>query len=243
MFLQRSEASKALHLVRESTRNNVATVVWTTGTLDGEPKTIRIPVDSEINRITFAFSVDAKGNELKLTQPSGGAMADVAAGTEVTELNCGRVVTVSSPEAGEWRAEITGRGRYWLQAQAQSDIYLVRAEFVKEGGRPGHEGLHRIQGQPVAGATATLQVSLSATGTRTTEFFLMTEEGQPLQKLQMPAVNSERQFLEFVGRVDLPTQPFRVAVGGTRRYRKAVSEMFCEPVSRGGCGSLSTAGL
>src|SRR6476661_5141896 len=32
MFLQRSEAAKAFHLVRESTRNNVATVFWATGT-------------------------------------------------------------------------------------------------------------------------------------------------------------------------------------------------------------------
>ena len=34
MFLQRSEAAKAFHLVRESTRNNVATVFWATGFAD-----------------------------------------------------------------------------------------------------------------------------------------------------------------------------------------------------------------
>src|SRR5437667_7208466 len=36
MFLQRSEVAKAFHLVRESTRNNVATVFWATGALDGK---------------------------------------------------------------------------------------------------------------------------------------------------------------------------------------------------------------
>src|ERR1700719_258857 len=60
MFLQRSEASKAFHLVRESTRSNVATVFWTTGTLDGNPQTIAIPVDSVTKRITFALSGDTK---------------------------------------------------------------------------------------------------------------------------------------------------------------------------------------
>src|SRR5208337_5195074 len=40
MFLQRSEAAKAFHLMRESTRNNVATVFWAKGTLDGNPQTI-----------------------------------------------------------------------------------------------------------------------------------------------------------------------------------------------------------
>src|ERR1700720_2027933 len=45
MFLQRSEAAKAFHLVRESTRNNVSTVFWATGPLDGKPEAIAIPVD------------------------------------------------------------------------------------------------------------------------------------------------------------------------------------------------------
>jgi hypothetical protein len=105
MFLQRSEAAKAFHVLRESTRNNVATVFWATGTLDAKPQAIKIPVDSVTKRITFTFSADTKGNELKLTQPSGGAIAEGSASIEVTELNCGRVLTVSSPEAGEWRGD------------------------------------------------------------------------------------------------------------------------------------------
>jgi von Willebrand factor A domain-containing protein 7 len=230
MFLQRSEATKSFHLVRESTRDNVATVLWATGTLDGQPKTVGIPVDSVTKRITFAFSVDTKGNELKLTQPSGGAITEGTASTEVTELNCGRIVTVSSPEAGEWRAEITGTGRYWLRAQAQSDIFLVSAEFVKEGGRPGHKGLFRIEGEPLAGAPAMLQVSLFATATETAEFYLVTEEGQTIQELQMHAVNSDRQSLEFVGSVDLPAQPFRVAAKGSdlngKPYQRFFSNLF-----------------
>src|SRR4029077_13804754 len=60
MFLQRSEASKAFHLVRESTRSNVATVFWATGTLDAKPQIIRVPVDSVTKRITFTFSGDTK---------------------------------------------------------------------------------------------------------------------------------------------------------------------------------------
>ena len=230
MFLQRSEAAKAFHLVRESTRENVSTVFWATGTLDGKAEAITIPVDSVTKRITFTFSVDAKGNQLKLTEPSGGTITQGSAGTEATELNCGRILTVSSPEAGEWRAEITGTGRYWMEAQVQSDIYFIGVEFVKKGGRPGHEGLFRIQGQPVAEAPATLQASLSVGATRTTEFYLVTERGQTIQKLEMHAVNSDREFLEFVGSVDLPNVPFRVAVTGRdsngKQYQRFFSNLF-----------------
>src|SRR6516162_10290626 len=74
LFLQRSEATKAFHLVRESTRNDVATVFWATGTLDGKPKTIGIPVDSVTKRITFTFSTDTKGSQLSVTRPTGEAI-------------------------------------------------------------------------------------------------------------------------------------------------------------------------
>jgi von Willebrand factor A domain-containing protein 7 len=230
MFLQRSEAAKAFQLVRESTRNNVATVFWATGTLDGKSQTITIPVDSMTNRITFTFSVDTKGSQLKLTQPSSGTITEGLAGTEVTELNCGRILTIAPPEAGEWRAEVTGTGRYWIEAEAQSEIHFISVEFVREGGRPGHEGLFRIQGQPMAGTLATLQASLSAAATKSTEFYLVNEGGQTIQKLQLHAQNADREFLEFVGSVDLPNVPFRVAVMGQdsngRQYQRFFSNLF-----------------
>jgi hypothetical protein len=226
MFLQRSEATKSFALVRESTKNNVSTVLWATGTLNGQPRTVIIPVDSVTQRITFVFSVDTKGNALRLTEPSGGTITGGTASTEVTEWNCGRIVTVSSPEAGEWRAEITGTGRYWLEAQAQSDISFISAEFVKKGGRPGHEGLFRIPGKPVTGTPALLEVSLSAGRMETNEFFLVSEEGQTIEKLEMHGVNSDRQFLQFVGNVDLPAQPFRVAVKGSDSNGKQYQRFF-----------------
>lgn len=228
MFLQRSEAAKSFHLVRESSRDDMATVLWATGTLDGPGKTLRIPVDSATRRVTFSFSGETKGNEFKLTGPSGAAVTE-GTNTEVTDLNCGRIMTVSSPEAGEWHAEITGQGRYWLRVQAQSDISFVSAEFVKEGGRPGHEGLFPIQGEPVRGRQAKLEVSLSAGATETTELYLVTEEGEPIEDLQMHTVNSD-QPLEFVGSVELPTVPFRIAVKGGdlngKLYQRFFSKLF-----------------
>jgi len=117
-----------------------------------------------------------------------------------------------------------------MEARAQSDIFFVSVEFVKKGGRPGHEGLFRIQGQPLVGTPATLQASLSASATKTTEFYLVNERGHTIQKLPMDAVNSDRQFLEFVGSVDLPNVPFRVAVMGRdsndNQYQRFFASLF-----------------
>jgi len=230
LFLQRSEAGKAFQLVRESTRSNVSTIFWGTGLLAGKTEIIEIPVDSVTQRITFAFSTDAKGSKLTLKQPSGGAITESTASTEIAELNCGRIVTVSTPEAGGWRAEISGSGRFWLEAQAQSDIQFIKAEFVKEGGRPGHEGFFRIQGQPLMGKPAMLQVSLSAQEIKTAEFHLVSERGEAIQEVKLHASNSDREFLELAGKVELPAERFRVAVTGLdshgRIYQRFYSSLF-----------------
>lgn len=225
MFLQRSEAAKSFHLVRESTRNNVSTVVWASGVLD-QPQSIDLPVDSTTQRLTVAVSFDMDGGSATILSPSRAAITPGSSNSEVTELRCGRIVTAVSPEAGTWRVELSGKGRFWIEAQAQSDIHFVTAEFVREGGRPGHEGLFRIDGQPVAGKPGTLRASLSTAGARSSEFYLAGERGELLQQLSMRPIGGG----EFLGTVDLPNVPFRVAVKGIdsngRPYQRFYSHLF-----------------
>jgi hypothetical protein len=243
LFLQRSEAGKAFHLVRESMASNKATVFWATGTLDAKPVAIDIPVDSVSSRITFTFSVDTKGSVLKLTQPSGGVITQGLASTEVTELNCGRIITVSSPEPGAWRAELNGSGRYWLQAEAQSDIYFISVEFVEKGGRPGHEGMFKIAGQPVQMTPADLQAHVSAEETKTLEFSLVSERGEFVQKLQMQPINSDRSFYELAGKLDLPNAPFRVAMRGRDKNDKPYQRFFSNLFHAEGVEIFADSGL
>ena len=214
LFLQRNEAIKAVQLMRESTRENVSTVLWASAKLAGSAQKFEIPVDSVTQRITFTFSVDAKGTKLVLRRPNGQETGAGSPGVEDTELNCGRLITVVKPQAGMWHAEVSGSGTFWLEAQAQSDIYFIKAEFVEVGGRPGHEGLFRIQGQPITGQPAKLQVSMSARQARTTELALVSSKGDILEKLHLKITDNDREFLELTGEVALPNVPFRIAVNG-----------------------------
>ena len=214
LFLQRSEAGKAMQLMRESTRPNTSTVLWASAKLSGLPQSFEIPVDSSMQRITFTFSVDTKGNTLLLKRPDGQVVSEGSERTEDTELNCGRIITVGKPEPGTWRADVNGSGTYWLAAEGQSEIYFIKAEFVELGGRPGHQGLFRIQGQPIAGQPAILQVSVSASEAKTTEFDFVSERGELLEKVRMKVTDPDREFLEFTGDVMPPAVPFRIAVKG-----------------------------
>ena len=227
MFLQRSEAAKAFHLVSESTRNNVSTVLWAAGSLERQAQVFEVPVDSLTQRMTFTFSFDTEGNNVTIVAPSRGTITQNSRDTEITELRCGRIVTVASPDAGNWHVELTGKGRFWVEAQAQSDIHFVDVEFVRAGGRPGHEGWFRIDGQPVAGRPATIRASLSPAGARTVEFYLADERGDAIQTLQLQPLNSTE---EFLGTGDLPGMPFRIAVKGLdangKQYQRFFARLF-----------------
>ena len=214
LFLQRSEAAKAMQLMRESSRENEATVLWASAKLTDGIQSFKIPVDSGVERATFTLSVDTKGTSLILTNPNGQIIEGRAAGTDDTNLNCGRIITIEKPVAGTWLATVNGSGTYWLETQVKSDIYFIKAEFVEERGRPGHQGLFRIQGQPVADKLATLQISMSAQEARTTNFTFVSERGSPLQQLHLEPASNDREFLGFTGKVILPAAPFRIAVTG-----------------------------
>lgn len=215
MFFQPSEVAKSFHLVRESTRNNVSTVLWATGLINPQqPQTIEIPVNSGIQRMTFTFSFASDTTRVTLTPPSGNPIRSGSGRIEVTELHCGRIITEISPEVGMWHAAITGTGKFWARAEAQSNLYFVDAEFVHVAGRPGHEGLFRIEGQPVAGKPATIRASVSTDEARSVDFYLMSESGERIQRVEMRSVSTGSDMNEYVGTLNLPRSPFRVAVAG-----------------------------
>jgi hypothetical protein len=211
MFLQRSEAGKSFHLVRESTRANVSTVLWATGSLSSQAQSFVVPIDSMTQRMTFTFSFDSEGNSVSIRAPSRALVQQDSPNTEVTELHCGRIVTLVPPEKGEWRLDLAGRGRFWLEAQAQSDIHIIATEFVRTGGRPGHEGYFRIDGQPLAGRPAMMRANASTSDARSIEFWLADERGGMLRKLQLRRISSTE---EFMGTIDLPEVPFRMVMTG-----------------------------
>jgi von Willebrand factor A domain-containing protein 7 len=212
MFLQPSEAGKAGHFMRESMGENAVTLLWATGKLEGATREFTIPVDSSVDRTTFSLSTDTKGTSMTLLRPSGEEINAGTAGVEISELNCGRIVTVASPEAGDWRAQIAGSGTFWVQAQGKSEIYFVTVEFVRAKGRPGHQGYFRIPGQPIAGEPATLQVELSGLA-RDAAFELVTEDGKVIQPIHLRPETSGDDS-EYYGSFELPARPFRVAVTG-----------------------------
>jgi von Willebrand factor A domain-containing protein 7 len=209
-FMNPLEVADSAHIIRETSHSNSEMVLWASSTTPNEAREFAVPIDSTIRRLTFSASFDVKGGDLTILGPKG-----MASGrddrTEDTISSCSRVVTIEAPASGTWQARLSATGRFWLVVHARSELSLLSAEFVRLGGHPGHEGLFRIAGQPVAGEPATLRARVTDADTlKRVTFALHAQDGRELRHIDLPASGDE----EFVGRVDLPQQPFRVAVSG-----------------------------
>ena len=228
LFLKPSEAGRVGQFLREMSGNNHETLMWATGPI-GRGREFTVPVDGTVDRVTFSLSVDGEGGALDVRRPSGVAIRKGDPDTEMTELSCTRIVTVLNPDIGDWRVGVSGPGRFWLQVGAKTEIFLVSTQFVKVGGRPGHEGLFRIDGQPLAGTPATLRLTLSGP-VDNAEFSLVALDGDVIGSVALREESPSSDTREYAGTFALPPRPFRVAVRGAnangQRYQRLFHTLF-----------------
>jgi von Willebrand factor A domain-containing protein 7 len=208
-LLRGSEIEKS-GAVMESKLAHSANILFASGVLrKGEPRDFQIPVDSTVESVSFSVTVDCK-ESIAVWRPSGDLVTPGgSAGFIDTEMVAARILTVKRPETGSWRIRVSGTRGYSVSVLAKSDLDLIGFDFVRLGGRPGHEGYFPIKGQPTS-PDQTARARLSGPF-QTATFKLLSEAGDFLQNL--PLTTTDRK--EFMGNVRLPGQAFRVAVEGT----------------------------
>ena len=211
--------------IAETSRSDSAMILWAGGTASDANGGFVVPVDASVKRLTLTIMFDGTGGSAEIVKPDGGVVR-AGAGPGDAILNCGRILSVDAPEAGDWRVTPTPSSRFWLMVLARSDRDLLTAEFVRRGGRPGHEGLFPITGSPIAGRPAMLRVALSEPEERLPVFELFSAQGRPIQRVTLDRVGDD----EFVGEIELPSSPFRVGVSGTNadgvRYQRMIGRMY-----------------
>jgi hypothetical protein len=181
-------------------------ILWASG--DREHSYV-IPVDSTVTRMMLAGTFDGTGGELTVTAPDGRLVQQGGAGVEDNPLNCGRIMVVDTPAAGNWQVRVAPTSRFWLTVHAKSNLALTGAEFVEPDAGANSGRVVRIQGEPIAGRPATLRVSL-ASGIRNPTFHLVSVDAQPIRSVDLQSTDSG----EFSGVIDPPREAFRVMVIG-----------------------------
>jgi hypothetical protein len=195
-------------IMAETSRSDSVMLLWAGGA-SADQTTFTIPVDPSIGRVTFSATFDGTGGSAAIASPDG-AVTDARAGGQDTVMNCGRILSVDAPVSGAWRVTLKPSERFWLVVHARSELDVLSTDFVRPGGRPGHEGLFPIEGQPIAGRPATLRVELSERDATAAEFTLLSRQGQPIARAELAPIGDG----EFAGAVVLPNAAFRVALTG-----------------------------
>ncbi|MGI9430838.1 MAG: hypothetical protein ACR2PQ_01405 [Myxococcota bacterium] len=128
--------------------------------LDDEERTWDVPLESDLESVTFAMSVE-QADMVTVLRPGGVAVLASDPDAEVTELSTGRIVTVASPQAGSWAMRVAGDGPLWASASGVGSLGLVDFRFVERRGRPRHLGDFPVPGSPLTGVSAEYLATLA----------------------------------------------------------------------------------
>lgn len=101
----------------------------------------------------------------------------------------------------------------FLVVQAKSDASIGRVEFVREGGRPGHEGLFPTHAPPRAGVPQLLAIEINGT-VSDVRARLVTSAFEQVAAFPLRESSSSADDHEFVVAVTPPATAFRVVVSG-----------------------------
>lgn len=96
---------------------------------------------------------------------------------------------------------------------ANDGIGCFRFDFVTLTGRPGHEGLFPIPGQPIGKGPHTGLATLHG-AYNSVQFKLVSQSGETLQLLEMEQGHPDAAADDFVGTFEIPDEPFSVVATG-----------------------------
>lgn len=219
-----SEVGKVFDLVRPQLFNDFVTIRRTRGTLPTPgTRELTAPIDSTVTTAVFTAAIDVKQSVL-LRRPSGAPVVAGEPGVTITSLIAGAIITVTSPEPGDWTLAATGSGDYRLAVQGNSPLELYIFEFV-ELANVAHPGYVRIAGQPVVGTSPTGLANMIGPFA-TAEFRLVDDVGATLQIVPLAQGDLDAAADEFAGSFALPATPFRVAVSGSDANGRPYERLF-----------------
>ena len=214
-------------------RRHEETVFRSAGSLvDGRHEFV-FPVDSTIESLIVSVSLQCL-QSVDVVKPSGLVIQETSA-SEFHAFRAGRIVTLRQPEPGRWLVRVAGHGMFFLVVQAKSELSLDRVEFVREGGRPGHEGLFPTHEPPRAGVPQWLAIGLSGQMNNVTAR-LVTSPFEQIAALRLDeSLSASADEQEFVVQVTPPPIAFRVVVSGLDAiglpFQRVYAPMF-EPVEQ-----------
>jgi hypothetical protein len=201
--------SATLLLARDGLDETLRRVVYE---FDPGDRPFDIDVDPSIERVLFSVSLQCL-QALEVVRPSGAVVSASDPDVTWTAFQAGRQVGVRAPEPGRWQVRLAGKGLLFMVVSARSALSLEGVRFVREGGRPGHEGLFRDDAPLVPHTTRLIEIRLSK-GIVGPEFEIRGSGDERIGRLPPVRQQTDDDEQVFISEFRVPGVPFRVVVTG-----------------------------
>jgi hypothetical protein len=211
LMLDPSESSKSMVLLEAQLKGIEETVFRAGGQMSGV-REYEFPVDSTIEVITFSVFVQCI-ESIAILLPDRSEFKPGQGGPEDHVFRSGRVFTLERPVPGNWKVRVSGKGFHSVLVFGKTDLALIEFDFVKPGGRPGHEGYFPTHEIPVPNAQQ--MVSLELSGTREAQVKLVSSSGKEIRQIQISESIPSDDSIQLYGVIEVPAEPFRILVEGT----------------------------
>ena len=194
------------------------------GDLEDGTHEFTVPVDRTVESLLFSISLQCL-QAVEIARPDGSLVQASQPKVDWHAFQAVRVVTIESPDAGDYRIRVAGRGLFFMLTQVRTEVALENARFVRQGGRPGHEGLFTDDTPLRPGTRRQLEIDVSA-GWTPTRLIMLSSEGENLGAAELTPAGEGT----FLTSVIVPARRFRVAVvaGDTagRRVQRVYAPLF-----------------
>lgn len=209
-LIDRDEVGQLLDLFTFGLRPDVSRVLTQSIAATSTPSVVTVPVD--LNMRAFSVSVSGGSNiDMRIYRPDGSDATDDE-NINVTALSTAVIATIDNPVPGEWSIELTGSGELSVSVDGDSQLGLLRAEFV-EANLDIHGGYFPIEGQVIFGEEATIQAIMIGPVASAT-FELLTPEGASLGIIDLSQNFPDAVQEYYLGELNPPNEPFRLSVSG-----------------------------
>ena len=124
LFLfDRSEAGRSLVLINATAKHR-ATIARSVGTLEKQYEDFRIPVDSTIDSLLIAVSLQCM-TRITIYDPAAAEMKPA----DDNYFRAGRIAAIPKPAPGVWTIRLEGAGPYSMNVQAKTKFWIHSADL------------------------------------------------------------------------------------------------------------------
>ena len=176
--------------------------------LTNTEKSYNITIDSTIDDVIFSVAIAEQG-ETNIVRPNGTIVSVADSDVTIKELSNGKIINIKNPSVGNWILTATGNSAFSASVIGHTQLKLGIFRFSEVRGRPMHQGLFPIYGEPLLNKKSIVDAIVYGDFT-TAEFELHSSNGEFLTSLDLTAI----EIRNFTGEFDLPNSDFRVYLKG-----------------------------